>query len=544
MVIEGKYGVVYTPEGLASFVARLIQVEASELGIAPSLALDPSCGEGSLLSALRGLLPSDVVLVGVDVDASAAKATQSILGHRGTAITNDFILPVEGEDSSGYWREALGEPDIVIANPPWSSERIFPADELTAAGFDAPLGQYDSYTLFMDLSLRLVKDGGLCAFILPDSVFSATAEPVRRKLVANTSIRCIARLGEKFFPGVNRATAVLLVRKEKPTPDSKVKCFRLSPGRRKSVFGGEADLYQVYLEDRHEVLQSGFVSDPYCRFSVDVQASETGLLRKIESDQIDWNSTFVFSRGVEVSKSGLVAKCPHCGKAQGFKKAHEQSGEKTCVHCGSDMPVTGENTMRLFGSSEESGSIRTVVGEDVGRYVVSEGSFLVLGVPGIDYKDPECFSAEKILVRKTGLGIKAALDKGGVMTTQTVYSCRYVDPENAFPMEYYLALLNSRLVYYYYLKMYGETEWKSHPYITKKILFSLPLKKPSSKNAELCAEIALLCAELMQCHSREKDLALEGLVFELYGITHEERERIRQTMSALPELSAIAEMKF
>lgn len=69
----------------------------------------------------------------------------------------------------------------------------------------------------------------------------------------------------------------------------------------------------------------------------------------------------------------------------------------------------------------------------------------------------------KIVIRKTGLGINAFLDMESTYISQTVYSCQYIDRKNSDPIEYYLALLNSRVIYYYYLKKYGENDGKHIP---------------------------------------------------------------------------------
>ena len=109
-------------------------------------------------------------------------------------------------------------------------------------------------------------------------------------------------------------------------------------------------------------------------------------------------------------------------------------------------------------------------------------------------------------------------------------------------MEYYLALLNSRIIYYYYLKKYGENEWKSHPYLTKKIIFSLPLKKYIK--SRLSSQICQLAQRLLISYDRDVDLKLEKKIFELYGLVDEEIMMVMDEINKLPDLSAINNMKF
>lgn len=185
---------------------------------------------------------------------------------------------------------------------------------------------------------------------------------------------------------------------------------------------------------------------------------------------------------------------------------------------------------------------RIVVGEDVKRYALVGESYIALNIPGINYKNKDLYVLPKILIRKTGLGIYACVDYSGGLTTQTVYIIRYKEDKGAPPLEYYLALLNSRVVYYYYLKVYGENEWKSHPYLTKKIIFSLPLKKYIGD--DLDTNITALAKELSVNYTYQADIELERLIMKRYELTDEECRVIAEEMERLPNLSAINGMKF
>ena len=91
----------------------------------------------------------------------------------------------------------------VIANPPWSSEKIYSKKDLYNAGFVLTTGQYDSYVLFFELAYKILKDEGVMAFIIPDSIFEAQNQLLRKFLTENTQIKVIARLGEKIFKKID-----------------------------------------------------------------------------------------------------------------------------------------------------------------------------------------------------------------------------------------------------------------------------------------------------------------------------------------------------
>ena len=138
-MIKQKYGVVYTPQSLSDFVAQLLKRESFEEQI--KVILDPASGECALLSAAERMFGSSIEYVGIDVDKDAVNATK----NEYHIIFNDAILPKNVKKTSAeYWREKLPQVDVVIANPPWSSEKIYDRTALTSAGFSLISGQYDS----------------------------------------------------------------------------------------------------------------------------------------------------------------------------------------------------------------------------------------------------------------------------------------------------------------------------------------------------------------------------------------------------------------
>lgn len=87
------------------------------------------------------------------------------------------------------------------------------------AGFTLVAGQYDSYVLFIELAYNILSEDGVMAFIIPDSLFDTQNERLRKFLVENTKIKVIARLGEKIFDEVNRATTVIICQKSLPSEE-------------------------------------------------------------------------------------------------------------------------------------------------------------------------------------------------------------------------------------------------------------------------------------------------------------------------------------
>lgn len=542
MIDKKKYGVVYTPDKLAEFTAELLCAEYGTEQEGEGTILDPACGESALLLAMRVKCKGTDRYIGIDIDEDIIEVNKLNNGEIINYFRGDFLIQSEQNDTLKYWMEKVGQIDCLIANPPWSCERLYKKEDLLREGYTLADGQYDNYFLFIEQSLKILKNGGIAAFILPDSIFSNDAIKLRKLLCEKTHILVIARLGEKIFPNVNRATTIIVIRNELPTDNVRTKCFRLGTNERKQFLKNEIKLMDCYLAHVHEVKQSRFVETEECLFDIDLYEMEEQLITKLERDKIDWKTKFSFGRGVEISKFGNAVICKHCNFAQGYTKKQETCKNKICTNCGKGIDFTESHITKVISEKKEEEMEKIYVGENLHRYMMNGHRYLKLGIQGINYKNISLYTPPKILIRKTGLGINAFLDNESTYISQTVYSCQYIDKEMDEPVEYYLALLNSRVIYYYYLKKYGENEWKSHPYLTKNIIFSLPLKK--YVKSKLSSEICELALRLLISYDRNVDLELEKKIFELYGLTNEEVLTVMDEINKLPDLSAINNMKF
>lgn len=334
-----RYGVVYTPNLLSEFVATLLLEEwlintENEKQVRTITVLDPACGEGALLSAMHKVVTETcrklaVQYIGTDLDE------ETIALNNGSFPKSAFhfhamnaIIPDELEKPDNSWRKIAPNTTMVIANPPWSSEKQFDKKTLKKTGYTFFSGQQDTYALFIDVCLRIIQPGGYLAFILPDSIFSCENIGLRKHIVETTCIKVVARLGEKLFPGVNRAATVLVLQKVFPNEASITKCFRLDTKQRKDFLSGKSSLISTYRSCFHSVLQNRFAKNTNYLFDVDAKHNEEALLDKIESNSICWKNEFRFGRGVEIGKTGAVVICPNCRNAQGFSKNQMNKGEK------------------------------------------------------------------------------------------------------------------------------------------------------------------------------------------------------------------------
>ena len=474
-----KNGQVFTPPFLANWAASLV---AEGVPTDRRLTvLDPACGHGELLIAAQSHLPH-VDLYGIEVDPSvatvAAKRLRPLTPH---VLNHDMLSPAAIDLFSGP-----NQPDVIIANPPWGRHITRTKVQLRSAGFSLAIGQFDNWDLFIELSIRLLKPGGIGVFIIPDAIFAPEHTRTRKLLTSECTLDLIARLGEGIFKEVYRGTTVLRFRKTTAATDHKVEVFRPSKLQRMAILQGQEDLNGVRRTRTTVRPQSVFRYDATTRWDIDVASSDNPTIMKIERQAGSWVDELYCGRGIEISKSGFVRVCLNCGLSI---PAPSRPREVICRGCGVVQPSESMSLRQItepLNGKPQLGHLPFVVGEDVRRYGLSCSRSILLKVPGINYKPLTMYSGERLLVRKTGVGLKATLTDAAVATNQVVYHYRL--RRNRFRgldfLGFVLGVFCSRTLFAYHLKKAGEREWRSHPYVTPTSLKRLPIPVPVAGTAK------------------------------------------------------------
>ncbi len=541
-------GAVYTPDELSAYVAQKMLgfVPASLLGTRIT-AVDPACGDGQLLKALEdealraGL---DCDLVGMDVDRRALQTASSRLPHANFLLA-DALCPTQGDAPERGWRRRLQRrklslPSLVIANPPWGATLQQTRQELTAAGYTLARGQYDSYELFLELALKLVVPGGLVGFIVPDSLFATEHEGLRRLLLSKSQVLFVARMGEGLFESVFRACAVVICRNTPPAEGDSTQCMRLTPEWRRSIAAGDTTFAEAETDLVHLAPTERFLSNPGLQIDVDTRDLGSTTLQKLRSTGTRMEQYLSSARGVELSKHGKVAFCSVCNTW-----SPEPKNTDACPRCGQDLLPLEHDV--IVSAREMPGYHSFIVGEDIERHRIRSHRWIDLSRQGINYKDPELYAGPKLLVRKTGVGISASMDYSDAYTNQVVYVFRkHGDLPDWLPIEFTAAIICSRAAFFHVTLTNGETEWRSHPYLTQRHILDLPAPNPE-RLSPLANEIEH-AARLIREQSETgldpaTDALVENLVARAFGLDRQDYEQIYKTIFSVQDLVPVRAMK-
>jgi predicted RNA methylase len=551
-------GVFYTPSFLAAYLAKKVVTYYGSRRM--STVIDPACGDSVLLrmlsselSAKKRSLPK---IFGIDKDINAVVssttefATDPFKKLTAQFVCADGLFPVKGKSSVEGWLTRRSELnaengfDVIVSNPPWGAELNGYDSPTLNSNFALAKGQFDIFDLFAEVILRNLNEGGVFGLILPDSVFSQEQARFRCLLSKNTTIYLIARLGEKIFPDINRACVIIVGKKAIAKASHEVDCFRLSSAYKKKVISYELALEEVENELSHKVPQSRFSQNENCVFDIDLKADEQQTFEKIERNSGVVGQYVINARGAEISKRGIVCRCPKCKRWMPYPIAKRPK----CSNCKLTLNLDSIAKEKIIFDHGGSGNIKLKVGEDLFRYTSSSKSWINTLKDGINYKDLSIYQGDKILVRKTGVGITASLDYENAVTNQVVYMLKLKPGfEKMISLEFILAVLNSRAITYYLIKKYGENEWRSHPYLTQRMLVNLPFPEIDFGALDVKKLIARITVKIRRevRSSKERnisklcDLFIERVVAHFFNLNELDYKTIFETLSSSEQLIPI-----
>jgi type I restriction-modification system DNA methylase subunit len=230
--------------------------------------LDPACGSGNfLIEAARRLLAFSI-RAGLSSRQSALLFKRNLWGidpdpiscvlaemHLQTVIHSNTSYPVPFTPLHIHQADSLVLPwkptvDLFIANPPYLAAKN---NDLSGYHIAQQRGQADSYLLFLNLALQVVRPGGWIGLVLPDPLLArANATRERARLLEETTLYHLWHFSDVFTADVG--AVVIIARKTPPKSRHYVSWKR---GRWCSTFS---------LDTQYQVQQSLFRRQPGAEF--------------------------------------------------------------------------------------------------------------------------------------------------------------------------------------------------------------------------------------------------------------------------------------
>ena len=213
---KSEQGSYYTP-------SRLVEDSLSHISGTVRTFLDPCCGSGKylLLAAKKfKLLPENIF--GFDCDRIAiniAKINMLLAFEDNNFLPNIYCIDSLSELATGEMfcetNNLIGQIDAIATNPPWGAYK----NSASKSQFSGNVKSGETFSLFLEKSINLLRKGGKISFILPESILKIRVHADIREIILNeTKILNIASLGRQFT-GVFSPVIRLDLEKQSPTED-------------------------------------------------------------------------------------------------------------------------------------------------------------------------------------------------------------------------------------------------------------------------------------------------------------------------------------
>ena len=435
--------------------------------------LDPACGSGNFLieaaqrlqafSVRTGLSPEQFALLlqhnlwGIDPDPISCFLTEM---HLQTIIQSNASCPVPFTHLNIHQADSLVLPwepgvDLFIANPPYLAAKN---NDLSGYHFAHQRGQADSYLLFLNLALRVVRPGGWIGLVLPDPLLArANAARERARLLEETTLYHLWHLSDVFAADVG--AVVIIARK---SPSKSMHNISYIRGNWRSTSS---------LDAQRQVQQSLFSRQPGAEFRYLLSQGRGSSLERLRTSLEETPASE--RRLASLDEFLTISRGEELGKESPYlQKISSQ------LNPGSHLTMVNRGNQYDLTAIDPTGALLATFpvlrgGIDIHPYQPPEANSLIarkaISKPLQRYLSP------KLLVVKSTDRLQATLDQQGHVALQTLYllHLRY-HHANSDHLYFFLALLNSQLLRDYVYTLH--TAYKMvQPQIEQRVLASLPV---------------------------------------------------------------------
>ncbi len=357
--------------------------------------LDPCCGTGNFLMHVYKYIKNLDGIYGYDISPLSVSLTRINMALI-SKTDNLEVLYKNFLCKDPLARKSNLEFDVIIGNPPWGFNYDAEARQaLKKVYVSARKKTVESFAVFTEYALKTAIDGGIVSFVLPQSLLNVKIhQPLRDYLVDHAKIKRI-RYWDDAFDGVQCPAMALTLQKKHQ--GFEIKGIEVVTNSR---------TFRINIDRELDLSNWNF----------DLTDDEISLIKRIESP-----GKVVYLKDHADFALGIVT-----GDNKRFL-SNIQSDDREVIYRGSDVYkyrcLPGQNFIRF-----EPKSFQQIAPIDLYR------------------------AKEKLIYRFIGGSLVFAYDNS---QTLTLNSANIVIPKlEGLNIKYILAILNSRVIQYYYSKCF------------------------------------------------------------------------------------------
>jgi len=389
--------------------------------------------------------------------------------------------------------------DVVIGNPPYVRvDNLRKEDkEYWSKIFNSPEGKYDLYYLFIEKALMLLKDGGKCGFIVPNKWCAAFSAKKLRQIIFESTASCdiisVSNL-DVFKDAANYPVIIILTKGKDPLKKIKVS----------SVFSKEDFLNQNFIS--YSLSKQHLSILPLKIIPINIGQKQFDLIIKLLNNREKIQQYLKISEGLRIPGELETKKIDKFEIVKQYQFDRYSEIER--------------------GSYISENNLRKVISFDSERYRNSQKN--------------------KILIAEDALRITCTIDEERRIPQGRVYFGVLVNDDVS--LKYIISLLNSKLLSFIYKMLFGGMHMGGgYLRYRTEFLEQLPIQKTSkdkqNRFEEKVDKITSLIKSLKEMGDKKTDeririeeeikrtdAEIDELVYQLYGITEEEKKIIEESL--------------
>ena len=443
----------------------------------------------------------------------------------GTDILNPaLVLPfAKGEETGG-----VGEVDELKLKPmdfETTFPEVFNPSTSSGGGFDAIVGnppygatfsditlnylkkiyhiqsyQFDSYTLFVEKALQLLKQNGLLGYIIPNTwLLNLFSTQFRKFVFENLAVDKIIHYKKYVFKQATVDTETIIINKKKPGKNSKIEIVVVEKDG---------------VNTKYEISQNRFTNVQGAPVNIFERDEFVPLTSKMKNYPL-LNEIAFITQGCKPFQVGK-------GKPAQTRKIVD---EKPFVTSKKIDPTFRE----LLRGSQMN---RYIINWN-GDYWISFGDWLAEPRYSAGYD-----ANFKIVIRQTGDSLIATLDSNQFVVRDNLYTI--ILKSNEIDHKYLLTIINSRLLTWFYQNVLNPEKGEALAQVKRGHVAQLPIPVLSDENKDIYQKLISLATQMLTAKKQLQqaktesdknylerkcetlDRQIDQLVYQLYGLTEEE----------------------
>jgi len=397
------------------------------------------------------------------------------------------------KNRAGQYSEGF---DFVVGNPPYLEAKKMDSNTKKLCKETCPNvanGAFDLFVCFIDKGLRLLKTNGKLGYIFPNKFLIANyAKKMREELLDKYTIKEIIDVSEcEIFENVSVYPVIMVIQNKKPQ-DNLVKTAE------KVVSIKELDNKSFITT---EIEQNVYKRDDLVFFILPSDKKQNSILTKLLNDRYKTLDNY------------LTMKWTISFHATGLREKFLFSEKPNSTFA-----------KKLIGGKSFAGN------DDINRYNLKWGGWWINYDEELARKQKNqlppksLFEQEKLVICQNSLRLRATYDNKHYYCKDTFFVASLLeDRKKDFELKFFLAILNSKLLHFYYGNIYKGTHIAGgYLHYLIGYLYSLPVAEPTKKQQTSIVNLVNKILKTKEKDEFEKlDNKIDELIYDLYDLDQE-----------------------